>query len=59
MKDFEVHSIGTSTELRLSRALASTIEEVLQQYGEVVPLNVLKAYTELSNFYKKQIEVEQ
>ena len=58
MSDFEVHARGTATELRLSRALANEIEQVLTQYGNVVPDNVLKAYYALRNEYARQLQVE-
>jgi len=54
--DFEVHSIGTTEELRLSRALAREIEAVVEQYGEVVPKSVLNRYYDLRAFYQRQIE---
>jgi hypothetical protein len=54
--DFEVHSIGTTEELRLSRALAREIEAVVEQYGEVVPKSVLNRYYDLRAFYQQQIE---
>ena len=56
MKDFEVCEIGTIREIQLSRALAREIEEVLQQYGQVVPQSVLKAYLQLKDHYARQIE---
>lgn len=54
--DFEVHSIGTTAEIRLSRALAREIDQVLQSYGQVVPHSVYKAYLELKKHYDWQIE---
>ena len=54
--DFEVHPIGTSRELFLSRALAREIDQVLRQYGNVVPENVLNAYLKLKELYAIQIE---
>lgn len=54
--DFEVHSIGTTTEIRLSRALAREIDQVLQSYGQVVPHGVYKAFLELKKHYDWQIE---
>ena len=56
--DFEVHAIGTSTELRLSRALSREIEQTLHQFGEVLPSNVRLAYNRLSEHYAKQIQTE-
>lgn len=58
MKDFEVHPIGTATEIKLSRALANEIEQITQQYGNVVPHSVLQKYYELRSYYQKQMEME-
>ena len=54
--DFEVHSIGTTEELRLSRALAREIESVLEQYGKVIPNSVLNRYYDLRALYQRQME---
>ena len=35
MSDFEVHPIGTTEEIRLSRALAREIQQITEQYGGV------------------------
>lgn len=56
MSDFEVHQIGSFTEIKLSRALARAIEQNLIQYGNVVPQDVLNAYNELKKHYQWQIE---
>ena len=56
--DFEVHAIGTSTELRLSRDLSREIEQTLHQFGEVLPSNVRLAYNRLNEHYTKQIQME-
>jgi hypothetical protein len=59
MKDFEVHPIGTFTEVKLSRELVHAIEQVTQQYGTgIIPTSVLTAYMELRNHYAIQIESE-
>ena len=59
MKDFEVHPIGTFTEVKLSRELVHAIEQVTQQYGTgIIPKSVLTAYMELRNHYAIQIESE-
>jgi len=59
MKDFEVHPIGTFTEVKLSRELVHGIEQVTQQYGTgIIPTSVLTAYMELRNHYAIQIESE-
>jgi hypothetical protein len=59
MSDFEVHERGTATELRLSRALAQEITQTLQQYGKVIPSNVLQAYYALMNEYAKAISMQE
>ena len=58
MSDFEVHPIGTAREIRLSRDLAREIEQVTQQYGGVIPNNVMQAYLKLVEYYARQIESE-
>ena len=59
MKDFEVHQIGTTMEIKYSRELANAIEQITQQYGSgIIPTPVLKAYLELKNHYAIQIETE-
>ena len=58
MQDFEVHPIGTAIELKLSRELAREIEQITQQYGGVVPQNVLNVYFKLKNHYAVQLETE-
>lgn len=60
MSDFETHPIGTATEIRLSRALATQIEQVMQQYGPgILPHNVVNAYNKLYEHYIRQMESEQ
>ena len=56
MNDFEVHDIGTLKEIQLSRELAREIDLTLEQYGAVIPLNVLYVYHKLKAHYAKQIE---
>lgn len=58
MSDFEVHPIGTSREIKLSRELAQEIEQTTQQYGNVIPQSVLNAYYKLREYYALQIESE-
>ena len=58
MSDFEVHPIGTAREIRLSRDLARAIESNIEQYGNVVPHDVLQAYLKLKDYYAYQIESE-
>lgn len=56
MNDFEVHEPGSFTEIKLSRALAQTIEQNLIQFGNVMPQDVIIAYHELRKHYQWQIE---
>jgi hypothetical protein len=58
-KDFEVHPKGTGEELRLSRELANEISLSLEQYGQVVPRNVLQAYKRLYGQYVRQTQSEE
>jgi len=59
MKDFEVHPIGTYTEIKYSRELANAIEEITQQYGNgIVPNSVLNAYLKLKQHYAVQLATE-
>jgi hypothetical protein len=48
--------MGSHTEIKLSRALARTIEQNLIQYGNVMPQDVINAYHELQKHYQRQIE---
>lgn len=56
MKDFEVHEIGTAMEIKLGRDLAREIGQVLDQYGQVIPHNVMQAYLKLKVHYERQLE---
>jgi hypothetical protein len=59
MSDFEVHPIGTYTEIKYSRELANEIELITQQYGNgIVPNSVLNAYLKLRQHYAVQIATE-
>lgn len=58
MSDFEVHPIGTAREIKLSRELAQSIEQIVTQYGKVIPHDVYNAYLQLKEHYGKQIESE-
>jgi hypothetical protein len=58
MKDFEVHELGTHRELFLSRQLAREIEQVVLQYGAVVPKQVLDKYELLKAHYDYQRQCE-
>ena len=56
--DFETHPRCTAEELRLSRALVNEIQQVVEQYGNVIPHNVVIAYNKLYGYYIKQIQKE-
>lgn len=57
MKDFEIHERGTAEEIRLSRALAVTIEQMIVQYGEgIIPIDLIRPYKELKHHYDKSIK---
>ena len=59
MSDFEVHSIGTTKEIRLSRELATAIEQLVKQYGVgIIPPAIRKPYERLYEHYTDQIEKE-
>lgn len=55
VNDFETHPRGTAEELRLSRELSRAIDQITQQYGQVVPHSVLAAYNKLLQHYEKHI----
>lgn len=56
MRELETHPRGTHAELIASRALAREIEEIVTQFGKVVPHSVYDAYLKLNEVYKKQLE---
>lgn len=56
MSDFETHPRGTATEISLSRALATAIAQIQNQYPGVVPRDVMKAYARLNEHYQQQIK---
>jgi len=59
MKDYEVHPIGTFTEIKFSRELVDAIEQITQQYGNgIVPNSVFNAYCKLKSHYAVQLESE-
>jgi hypothetical protein len=58
MTDFETHPRGTTTEIKLSRALAQEIDQVTRQYGNVVTENVLNAFLRLKEHYALQQQSE-
>jgi len=53
--DFEVHEIGTTTELRLSRALCDAIEALQRQYPNTVPAAILRAYEPLRQHHQHML----
>ena len=54
--DFETHPIGTAQEIKLSRDLARAVDQVIKQYGLVVPQSVVVPYNRLLEHYQKQME---
>lgn len=57
MSDFEVHPIGTTTEIRLSRELARSIEQLMEQYGPgIIPESIRQAYNRLYEVYIRQTQ---
>jgi hypothetical protein len=54
-QDFETHPRGTAEELRLSRELARAIDQIIKQYGQVVPQSVVAPYNKLLQHYEKHI----
>jgi hypothetical protein len=59
MKDFETHDRGTAEELKLSRELAESIYQLINQYGEgIIPHSIQVPYKKLKEHYNKVIEME-
>jgi|688.fasta_scaffold921693_2 hypothetical protein len=56
VNDFETHPVGTAEEIKLSRDLARAIEQIIAQYGLVVPNSVVASYNKLLKHYEKQME---
>ena len=54
--DFETHPTGTAEEIKLSRDLARAVEQIIAQYGLVVPNSVVASYNKLLKHYEKQME---
>jgi hypothetical protein len=54
--DFETHPLGTAQEIKLSRDLARAVDQVIKQYGLVVPQSVVVPYNRLLEHYQKQME---
>ena len=60
MADFEVHSIGTAEEIKLSRQLYDAIDQLMEQWGQgIVAPQVIRAHNALLECYMKQLEREQ
>lgn len=61
MNDFEIHPIGTTKEIQLSRALTMAIhtnESRIRSYN-VMPAEVMDAYAALRKHYDWQIQNEE
>jgi hypothetical protein len=55
VNDFETHPKGTAEEIRLSRELARSIDQIIKQYGIVVPQSVIRPYNRLLEHYQKEM----
>jgi hypothetical protein len=59
MPDFETHPIGTYEEIKYSRKLANSIQQLIEQYGEgIIPHSILVPYKKLYQLYQIQIASE-
>ena len=56
VNDFETHPVGTAEEIRLSRELARSIDQIIKQYGIIVPQSVIKPYNKLLEHYQKEMD---
>jgi hypothetical protein len=60
MSDFEVHSRGTSAELKAARELAQAMQQHIEQWGEgIFPPNILQPYNRLYGQYIRQLQSEE
>ena len=55
VNDYETHPKGTAEEIRLSRELARSIDQIIKQYGIIVPQSVIKPYNKLLEHYQKEM----
>jgi hypothetical protein len=55
VNDFETHPKGTAEEIRLSRELARAIDQIIKQYGIIVPQSVIRPYNRLLEHYQKEM----
>jgi hypothetical protein len=59
MPDFETHPIGTFEEIKYSRKLANSIQQLMDQYGEgIIPHSILVPYKQLYKVYQINIAEE-
>ncbi len=49
--EFEVHPPGTAEEIALARELSKQIDQIVAQFGKVVPHSVLDANEKLKEHY--------
>ena len=56
LNDFETHPLGTREEIKLSRDLARAVDQVIKQYGLIVPQSVIVPYNKLLEHYKKEMD---
>jgi hypothetical protein len=55
VNDFETHPKGTAEEIKLSRELARAIDQIIKQYGIIVPQSVIRPYNRLLEHYQKEM----
>jgi hypothetical protein len=55
VNDFETHPTVTAEEIKLSRELARAIDQIIKQYGIIVPQSVIKPYNKLLEHYQKEM----